>query len=96
MSDDLSPEEEAAYEAEMIIAEKLVAEAMLPYRKFLSAEKLEDMHDMLLGVLMTHPNATEYLANLAKRHPPEVSGEVGEGVEADAASGESAGRSGKK
>ncbi len=92
MSDDLSPEEQAAYDAELAVAEKYVEEAMAPYRKFLSAEKLEDMHDMLLDVLMTHPNAAEYVAALAKSAAPDASGEVGPGA---ATGDEVATRSGK-
>lgn len=91
MTDDLSPEEQATYDAELAVAEKLVHEAMAPYRKLLSATQLEDMHEMLLDVLMTHPNAAEYITSLAKRAAPDASGEVGP----DAATAAPAGRSGK-
>jgi hypothetical protein len=91
MSDDLSPEEQAIYDAELAVAEKLVEKAMAPYRKFLSAKQLEEMREDLIDVLMTHPNAGDLIAHLAKRAAPNASGEVGPGAAADDGSKERSG-----
>jgi hypothetical protein len=82
MSDDLSPEEQAIYDAELAVSEKLVEEAMEPYRKFLSEKQLEEMREDLLDVVMTHPNFSDLVAHLAKRAAPDASGEVGPGAAA--------------
>ena len=92
MSDDLSPEEQAIYDAELAVAEKLADDAMAPYLQRLPAPELELMRETIVEVLMTHPNATELIAALAKRAAGDVSGDVGPGVATDA---EGADRSGK-
>ena len=65
--DDLSPDEQAAYDAEMAVIEALVDAAIVPYARLLSRDQLARMRECLVDTLATHPNATELVAALAKR-----------------------------